>query len=405
MTAASQTYAGLRVLELATTIAGPFCSMILADLGADVVKIERPHKGDDARAMPPHWHGESTVFLAVNRNKRSVVLDVKTRVGREAFLRLAADADVVVQSFRPGTAERLGVGYDDLLERNPAIVYCQVSAFGAAGSAAGLPGYDPLIQAFTGIMSMTGHAGGPPVRVAPSLIDLSTGMWAAMGTMAALTRRATTGEPQHVEATLVDSGYMLLCHQIASLLATGIVPAPEGSGSPITAPYEAFRSADGWVMIAAGNDDQFARLCAALGAEQLVGDARFETPVTRVANRPELHAQLERCTERMPSETLIERMRAAGVPISPINTLRDAVDHPVAAERAVLVAPLDATRLPGLRLVRLPCDDARPPALRHPPKLGEHSEQVLAEAGFTADEIECLLADDRGGIASETPAR
>jgi hypothetical protein len=167
--AASQTYPGLRVLELATTIAGPFCSMILADLGADVVKIERPHKGDDARGMPPHWHGESTVFLAVNRNKRSVALDLKTRVGRDAFLRLVSDADVVVQSFRPGAAERLGLGYDDLLEHNASIVYCSVSAFGAAGSAAGLPGYDPLIQAFTGIMSMTGHAGGPPVRRA--LVD------------------------------------------------------------------------------------------------------------------------------------------------------------------------------------------------------------------------------------------
>jgi crotonobetainyl-CoA:carnitine CoA-transferase CaiB-like acyl-CoA transferase len=249
---AAGTYAGLRVLELATTIAGPFSTMILADLGADVVKVERPGQGDDARGMPPHWDGESTVFLAVNRNKRSLALDLKRAAGRDAFLRLTAGADVVVQGFRPGAAERLGLGFDDLRERNPSIVYCSISAFGTHGSAAGLPGYDPLIQAFSGMMSMTGHPGMPPARVAASIIDLTTGMWAAMGTMAALARRAQTGEAQYVESTLVDSGYMLLCHQIASMLATGEVPGPIGSASPITAPYEAFRTADGWIMIAAG---------------------------------------------------------------------------------------------------------------------------------------------------------
>ena len=397
---AANTYAGVRVLELATTIAGPFCSMILADLGADVVKVERPRKGDDARSMPPHWNGESTVFLAVNRNKRSLALDLKRRAGRDAFLRLAAGADVVVQSFRPEVAERLGVAYADVLEHNPAIVYCSVSAFGSAGSAAGLPGYDPLIQAFTGIMSMTGHPGTDPARVAPSLIDLSTGMWAAMGTMAALARRAATGEPQHVEAALVDSGYMLLCHQIAAMLATGVVPTPEGSASPITAPYEAFQSADGWVMIAAGNDDQFGRLCAALDAPELVERQRFRTPAARVANRPELHELLERRTRALAPEALVARVRAAGVPIGPVNTLRDAVDHAVVAERGLLVEPDDAIDFPGLRFVRLPFDDARPPAMGRPPRLGENSQQVLREAGFTRAEIQRVL-DPASTVESE----
>lgn len=385
------TYAGLRVLELATTIAGPFSTMILADLGADVIKVERPGRGDDARGMPPHWDGESTVYLAINRNKRSLALDLKRPEGREAFLRLAERADVVIQSFRPGAAERLGLGFEHVRARNPSVVYCSVSAFGSAGSAAGLPGYDPLIQAFTGLMSMTGHEGAPPVRVAASLIDLTTGMWAAMGTMAALARRAQTGEAQYVESTLLDSGFMLLCHQVASMLVTGEVPGPLGSASPITAPYEAFRTADGWIMIAAGNDDLFRRLCGALELADLPADERFSRPAARVANREALHALIEERLRADSSAAWIERIQAAGVPVGPVNRLDEAVAHPVTAERGILVEPLDAERFPGVRLVRLPFDDARPPQLRRPPTLGEHSEEILAEAGFAQDEIDRLL--------------
>jgi crotonobetainyl-CoA:carnitine CoA-transferase CaiB-like acyl-CoA transferase len=389
------TYAGLKVLELATTIAGPFSTMILADLGADVIKVERPGKGDDARGMPPHWNGESTVFLAVNRNKRSLALDLKRPEGREAFMRLAADADVVVQSFRPGAAERLGLGFDDVRARNPSIVYCSISAFGTSGSAAGLPGYDPLIQAFTGLMSMTGHPGMPPARVAASVIDLTTGMWAAMGTMAALARRAQTGEAQFVESTLVDSGYMLLCHQIASMLATGDVPGPIGSASPITAPYEAFRTADGWIMIASGNEDLFRRLCHTLELPGLLCDERYRTPSHRVRNRDALHASIEERLQTRPSESWLREIQAAGVPVGPVNSLREAVDHPVAAERHVLVEPLDGEAFPGLRLVRVPFDDASSPALRRPPALGEHSETVLREAGFSDAEVAQLLSRAR----------
>jgi crotonobetainyl-CoA:carnitine CoA-transferase CaiB-like acyl-CoA transferase len=390
--ATADTYRGLRVLELATTIAGPFCSMILADMGADVIKVERPVQGDDARAMPPHWHGESTVYLAVNRNKRSLVLDLKSPEGRDAFLRLATGADVVVQSFRPGAARRLGLAFDDLRRANPSVVYCEISAFGTDEERA-LPGYDPLIQAFTGLMSMTGQPGAPPARVAASLIDLSTGMWAAMGVMAALARRADAGEPQHVEATLVDSGYILLCHQIASYCATGEIPRPEGSASPITAPYEAFQTADGWIMIAAGNDDLYRRLCRALGAPALTEDERFRTPAGRVRHRAELHARLEAEMADRSSVDMIARIRAAGVPVGPVNSLADAVEDPVAADRSLLVEPTgcdDVFR--GPRLVRLPFDDARPPTLRRPPRLGEHSAQVLAEAGFGPEEIQRLVS-------------
>jgi len=376
------TYSGLRVVELTTTIAGPYCAMILADLGADVVKVERPGGGDDARSMPPHRaSGESAVFHAVNRNKRSVVLDLKTDEGRDAFLRLCDTADVVVQSYRPGAAEALGAGFDVVHARNPRAVYCSVSAFGSSGAAAGLPGYDPLIQAFSGLMSMTGEPGGAPVRVAASLIDLTTGMWSAMAVMAALARRDVTGVGEHVGATLVDSGYALLCHQIIGMYATGEVPGPLGSASPLTAPYETFATTDGWVMIAAGNDGLWARLCTALDVPELATDERFTGSAGRVRHRDEVHDAVQEQVGRYDTEQCMAVLRAAGVPIGPVQDLRQAVEHPVAVERGIVVGDgVDA-----LPLVRLPIDDDTA-HYRRPPRLGEHTGEVLREAGFTDEE-------------------
>jgi CoA:oxalate CoA-transferase len=377
------TYSGLRVVELTTTIAGPYCAMILAGLGADVIKVERPGGGDDARSMPPHRaSGESAVFHAVNRNKRSVVLDLKTDEGRDAFLRLCDTADVVVQSYRPGAADALGAGFDVVHARNPRAVYCSVSAFGSSGAAAGLPGYDPLIQAFSGLMSMTGEPGGAPVRVAASLIDLTTGMWSAMAVMAALARRDATGVGEHVGATLVDSGYALLCHQIIGMYATGEVPGPLGSASPITAPYETFATTDGWVMIAAGNDGLWARLCKALDVPELATDARFAGSAGRVRHRDEVHTAVQEQVGRYDTERCMAVLRAAGVPIGPVQDLRQAIEHPVAVERGIVVGDgVDA-----LPLVRLPIDDDTA-HYRWPPRLGEHTDEVLREAGFTGEEI------------------
>lgn len=388
----ADTFTGMRVLELTTTIAGPYCAMILADLGADVVKVERPGGGDDARSMPPHRGEESAVFHAVNRNKRSVVLELKDPASREAFLTLAENADVVVQSYRPGALDELGLGYADVHARNPRAVYCSVSAFGASGAAAGLPGYDPLIQAFTGMMSMTGEPGGAPVRVAPSLTDLTTGMWAAMAVMAALRRRDVTGIGEHVEATLVDSGYALLCHQIIGMYATGVTPGPLGSASPITAPYECFETTDGWVMIAAGNDGLYGRLCAALDAPELNMDERFHGSAARVRNRDALHAAVQERVGTFDTAGCVERLRSSGIPVGPVHDLREAVEHPVAVDRRTVVwTDPETDTEPTLPMVRLPIDDT---GTRHgrPPRLGEHSEQVLREAGFTAEDIARLLA-------------
>lgn len=246
-------YKGIRIIDLTRTIAGPFATMIMADLGAKVIKVESA-EGDDTRRLPPRHNGTGVAFMATNRNKQSIVLDLKSPAGREAVHRLAQGADIVVESFRPGVSDRLGIGYQDLVRHNPRLIHCAISAFGSGPLGRDLPGYDPLLQAFSGIMKATGHPGQPPVRTGPSVVDLTTGMWAAINMMAALARRDRSGGPQQLEVALVDSAMTLMGHQVLGVLATGLAPEPQGSGSPLAAPYEVFAVADGDIMIAAGND-------------------------------------------------------------------------------------------------------------------------------------------------------
>lgn len=389
-----RTYEGLRVLDLSENIAGPLACMILADLGADVVKIERPSTGEATRGLPPRWQAadgdESTVFLTVNRNKRSVALDIASPEGRGAVLRIAAGFDVVVESFRPGVAERLGLAFDDFARTSPRVVYCSVSAFGEGPLGHDRPGYDAIVQAFSGIMEMTGDPDGLPARAAPSIVDISTGLWATTSIQAALARRPTERGAQRLEATLVDSAFFLMCHQVMGYLGTGAFPGRLGSAAPSTAPYQAFRTADRPIMVAAATDRLFERLCVAIDLPDVLTDPRFRSVQDRVDVRDLLTAVIEERLGTASSEHWLTRIGAAGVPCGPVNDLAAALAHPVTAERH-LVREVASARFAEFRQLRLPIDTAGECAMREPPALGQDTAAVLTEAGLTPDEIDALL--------------
>ena len=377
---------GLRVIDLTQNVAGPYCTQVLADLGADVIKIERPGSGDDARAWrPPEIGGMGTGFAALNRSKKSVALDLDRPEGQRIVAQLAAGADVLVHSLKPGSAEARGLGDEPLRAANPRLVYCAISAFGEAGPMRGLPGYDPLMQAFTGIMSVTGHEGDEPARVGVSLIDLGTGMWAAMAVLAALLQRATTGQGLRVGASLLETGLAWMAVPIANYLATGRLPRKMGSGMAMMVPYELYDTADGQVFIAAANDRLFARICDALGCPELPRDARFVDNPTRVGHREALHEALEVHTRRRSTGECIALLRAAGAPCSELNNVAQVLEQ----EQVHALGLLTDVPLPqaaGHRAIGLPFNSGgeRGRTPMAPPALGADTAAVLDALGIDA---------------------
>lgn len=386
---------GVRVLELAQIMAGPTCGALLADLGADVIKVEKMPGGDDTRRYAePSVNGESAAFMMMNRNKRGIAVDLKTEGGRRVLKRLAQGADVLTENYRRGALDRLGLGVADLRAINPALIYCSISGYGRTGPSADKGGFDLVAQGVSGLMSVTGEPGRPPVKVGSPVTDLNAGILAALGIVSAYVHRLKTGRGQFVDTSLMEAGIHQTAWQAAIYFATGTPPGPGGSAHVMAAPYQAFPTADGWITIGGANQANWERIARLVGRPELLTDLRFVDNSARMANRETLAALLADALRTRTSAEWLQALDAAGIPAGPINDIAAMADDPQTQARGMVVdlqhPVAGATKALGLP-VKL---DETPGGIRRPaPVYGQHTREVLRENGFADDEIEALRSE------------
>ena len=396
---------GLRVLDLSKVLAGPLCGQYLGELGADVIKVEPTGSGDDTRAWLPQLKGQSATFLAVNHNKRSIALDLKQAAGREVVHRLAAQADVVLQGFGAGAAARLGVDFDTLRALNSRLIYCEISGYGRDGPLGEAPGYDVMLQAFSGMISTMGEPGGGYARASFSPVDIGTGMHALSGVLAALLERERTGLGVYVEVALLDTALGFMGYQAQNYWCSGVVPKRMGTAHPAMAPYQAFRASDGPLFIGVGNDAQWRRFCEAVGLGDYAAQEAFATNAQRVANFDRTVQLVQQRVQQEPVQHWLLVLQQARVPCAPIHQLDEALAHPQVQTRELLVTSKHPV-LGAIRNVGLPVRfDGQPRlAVRPPPLLGEHAAEVLREAGYSPAEIDALLTSGAVSTSGDIPA-
>ena len=389
----------IKVVDLTRTLAGPFCTMLMGDMGAEVIKVEEPTGGDETRKWTPFVNGESTQFLTFNRNKRSLSVNLKEPEGLKIVQDLAADADVMIESFRARTLDRLGLGYEAIKKTNPGVVYCSISGYGRTGPMADMPGYDLLIQAYSGLMSLTGDPEGSPLRIGFSLVDLFTGMMAYGTILTALRQRDQTGKGQWVESALLDGQVAALSYHATGFMGTGVEPKRMGSGHPSLVPYQSFSASDGQFIIGCANQGLWERMCRAIGQDAMLDDPRYTTNTDRVEHRAECVGELSALFAQKTTAHWVDLIVEAGVPCGPINTVADVVSNPQVLARN-MIAEVDHPNIPNLKFPGSPLKLTDSPATirRVPPMLGQHNEEILEEAGYSPEKIADLK--ERGVLGS-----
>lgn len=382
----------LKVIDLTRVLAGPFCTMMLADMGADVTKIERPGSGDDSRAFGPHQEGESAYFMSINRGKKSLTLDLKAEKGKEVFMRLVKDADILVENFKPGVMKKLGLDYESLAKVNPRLIYCASSGFGQTGPYSSRPAYDLIIQGMGGLMSITGPGHATPTKVGSSIADIFAGVFSTIGILGALHSRDTTGKGQMVDVGMLDCMVAILENAVARFTSTGIDPVPIGNRHPSIAPFTTVSTSNGFINVACGNDQLWSNFCEVIGRSELAGDERYLTNASRCENMEELIPVLNATMCQNSTEFWLEKLETAKVPAGPINKISEVLSDPQVIARNMLVElthPVAGKiKVPG---TPIKFSDTASEITQSAPVLGQHNKEILAQIGYSSEEIEHFL--------------